>query len=107
MRTTFGRPKRSRRLARSRRVEGLGGSARLDQGAVSILVMQNPIPTVPRSIRTTCTGPRYRGCTIERARRSQLYPPTVALAGLLEGEDALPIVFHADHRPISRFRLVH
>src|SRR5208337_62654 len=27
-------------------------------------------------------------------------------ARLLEGEDALPIVFHADHRPIARLRLV-
>src|SRR5208282_1379092 len=106
MRTTFDRPKRSFRLARWG-VEGWGvGSPRPRD--CSYFSNETPI-----SHSTALdSDDLHEVLDTVVARLNALGEATCTRtpwlsARLLEGEDVLPIVFHADHRPVARFRFVH
>ena len=95
------------RLARSG-ASRAGGSARPDAGAVSIFGNETPISHSTaldwddlHEVLDTVVARLNALGEANFTRASWL------LARLLEGEDALPIVFHADHRPVARLRLLH
>src|SRR6516225_5738420 len=102
MRTTIDGPKRSRRLARSRRVEGLGGGSPRLRGCFhfgnakpnshSTALDSDDLDEVLDTVVARLNALGEANCT---------RVPWLS-AKLVKGEDALPIVFHADHRPVAR-----